>query len=104
MPITVNLLSDKTGEIKSFLEKFYGKCIEMDNDVEKWIYVYNKPLHAADIISAVIDNKDKYHISLCLQVNDGDAYTVTAENHDDVIKGLFCLFYDENTCIENHYI
>jgi len=95
MAIVVNLWSRKTGEIKSFLERFYQKRVNMDEDVEQWIYIYKKPLDAIDIISTLIDNKDKYHISICIQVDKGDVHPVTVENHNDIIKGLLYLFYEE---------
>lgn len=95
MAIIVNLFSNREGEIKRFLERFYEKEINMDNDVDRWIYVYNKPLECVDLISALMDNTDKYKISMCLQVNEGDIHHVTTENHNDIIKGMFCLFYEE---------
>jgi hypothetical protein len=96
MSIEVNLWTNRKGELKRFLERYYCKEIEMDEDVDRWIYVYNKPVEAVDIISAVMDNNDKYQISVCIQVNQGDIHPITAENHNDVIKGIFYLFYKEN--------
>lgn len=95
MAITVSMWSGKTGDIKKFLDKYYGKDGKIDEDVDKWIYVYNKPLEAIDIISAVMDNNDKYSICLCIQVDDGDIHPVTYENHNDIIKGILYLFYEE---------
>lgn len=93
MSLTVYLLSAKNGEIKRFLERYYQKEVYMDEDVTRWIYVYNKPLEAVDIISAVIDNNDQYSISVCIQIDEGDIYHVNQNNHNDVVKGIFCLFY-----------
>lgn len=95
MAIIVNLWSKKEGEIKRFLERYYEKKVNMDDDVEQWIYVYNKPLDAIDMISALMDNNDKYLISLCIQVDGCDVHPVTLENHNDVIKGILCLYYKE---------
>ena len=95
MAIIVNLWSKKEGEIKRFLEKYYDKKVNMDDDVEQWIYVYNKPLEAVDIISTLMDNNDKYEIALCIQVDNCDIHPVTIENHNDIIKGVFCLYYKE---------
>ncbi|OGO81190.1 MAG: hypothetical protein A2Y21_01185 [Clostridiales bacterium GWC2_40_7] len=95
MAITVNLWSRKTGEIKRFLEKYYGKDVYMDEDVDNWIYVYNKPVDAVDIISALIDNNDRFQILIYIQVDEGDIHPITVENHNDVIKGIFYLFYEE---------
>lgn len=95
MAITVNLWSKKEGEIKKFLERYYEKDVNMDDDVEQWIYVYNKPLEAIDMISVLMDNNDKYQISLCIQVDKCDVHPVTVENHNDIIKGILCLYYTE---------
>jgi hypothetical protein len=95
MAVVVNLWSKRTGEIKRFLESYYKKEMNMDEDIDRWIYVYNKPLDSVDIISALMDNNDKYEISMCIQVDTGDIYYITAQNHNDIIKGMFCLFYEE---------
>lgn len=95
MSITVNLWSKKNGEIKRFLEKYYGRQLAMDEDVDQWIYIYRKPVDAVDIISAVMDNNDKYQILMYIQVDDGDIHPVTFENHNDIIKGIFYLFYED---------
>lgn len=95
MAIAVNLWSKRTGEIKRFLENYYEKDIEIDEDVDRWIYVYNKPLDSVDIISVLMDNKDSYDISMCIEVDSGDIHYVTYDNHNDIIKGMFSLFYEE---------
>jgi len=95
MSIVVYLISGINGEIKRFLESFYEKEINMDNDVGKWIYVYNKPIEAVDIMSAVIDNNDNYKISLCIQLGDGDIHHVNKNNCNDIIRGIFELFYEQ---------
>ena len=97
MAISVTLWSQKNGEIKRFLEKFYEKSVRMDEDVNQWIYVYRKPLEAVDMICAIMDNSDKYRISLCIQVDEHDVHPITYENHNDVIKGMFHLFYEDNS-------
>ncbi|AUS95963.1 hypothetical protein CDQ84_02600 [Clostridium thermosuccinogenes] len=95
MAITVNLCSKSNGEIKKFLESYYEKQVNMDEDVGRWMYVYNKPLDAVDIICTVMDNKDKYNITMYIELDSGDVHPVTYENHNDIVKGLFSLFYSE---------
>lgn len=95
MAITVNLWSGKVGEIKRFLERYYQKEVKMDDDVGQWIYIYNNPLDSIDLISVVMDNGDRYQISMCIQVNEADIHPVTFENHNDIIKGILCLFYED---------
>ena len=96
MAIVVNLWSKRTGEIRKFLERYYEKEIDMDEDVEQWAYIYNKPLNAIDIISALVDNSDKYQISLYIQVDRGRLHHITKENHNDIIKDILYLFYEED--------
>jgi hypothetical protein len=98
MPIGISLWSRKKGEIKRFLESYYQKQMSVDEDVGQWIYVYNRPMEAVDIISAVIDNSDNYEICTYIQVDEGDAHPVTSENHNDIIKSIFYLYYEECVC------
>jgi hypothetical protein len=95
MAVVVNLWSKKVGEIKKFLERYYEKEVRMDEDVEQWTYVYNKPLDSIDIISAVMDNSDIFQVAIYIQIDKCDICPVTAENYNDIIKGLLSLFYIE---------
>lgn len=99
--LTVNLWSRKNGEIKRFLESYFEKEIQLDENTGEWIYTYNKPLEAVDMISAVIDNQDKYQIALCIQVDEGQLHHITVENHNAIIKDIFLLYYNEN-CVMYH--
>ncbi|MFZ5988304.1 MAG: hypothetical protein ACOYWZ_14420 [Bacillota bacterium] len=100
MYVTVNLLSKKVGEIKDFLERYYEKELNMDEDVEQWVYIYSKPLEAIDMISTVIDNSDKHRIALFIQVDKGDIHAVTYENCNDIIKALLYLHYKDTGTYE----
>jgi hypothetical protein len=93
--VTLSLWSYNDGELKKFLERYYEKELYLDDDVNKWIYIYNKPLEAVDLISTVIDNKDSYNIGMCIQLDNGDVHPINNENHNDIIKGFFNLFYSE---------
>lgn len=95
MSISVSLWSRKEGEIKRFLQRYYEKDVFLEEDVEKWIYVYNNPLDSVDIISAVVDNNHQYQISMCIQLNDGEPHIITEDNHNDIIKDIFELFYQK---------
>ncbi|HEX3028881.1 MAG TPA: hypothetical protein VHT34_06175 [Clostridia bacterium] len=95
MSIAVSLWSNKVGELKNFLERYYQKDVKMEEDVGQWVYIYSKPLDAIDIISAAIDNNDKYKLGICIQIDKGDLHNITVENHNDVIKGILQLYYKE---------
>jgi hypothetical protein len=96
MSLTVNLWSRKTGELKNFLDSYYDKDIGVNENQGEWACVYMRPLEAVDIISAVMDNSDRYQITILIQVDDGQLHHVTMENHNEVIKDIFLLFYNEN--------
>lgn len=96
MAVEVSLWTWKHGELKKFLERYYQRSMNMEEDVDKWVYVYHKPLDAVDIISAVIDNNDQYQISICIKIDKGDVYPVTPENYNNIIKDMFCLFYKDS--------
>jgi hypothetical protein len=99
--LTVNLWSRKCGEIKRFLECYFDKDMSIDEKTAEWRQDFRRPLEAVDMISAVIDNNDKYQIIMCIQVDEGQLHPITIDNHNDVIKGIFQLFYNENVLTLN---
>lgn len=99
--LTVNMWSRKQGEIKRFLECYYDRQVGVEVETTEWEYCFGKPTEAVDMISALIDNNDKYQISMCIQVNDGQLHHITFDNHNDIIKGIFQLFYNENVMAMN---
>lgn len=95
MPVTVSLQSEKNGEIKKFLERFYEKQIMLDDDVTQWIYIYNKPLDALDIISALADNDDDYELTMHICIDDWKEMKLSQDNHNNIIKSILFLYYEE---------
>lgn len=95
MSLTVNLWSLKEGELKRFLESYYENEIQLLNE-DGWICEYIRPVEAVDIISAAIDNNDKYQIVICIQIDGGQLFHVTPDNMNEIIKDIFLLFYNEN--------
>lgn len=101
MSLTVNLWSRKNKELKRFLESYYDREMDLKESTTEWCCKYRKPLEAVDIISAVMDNNDKFKIIICIQVNEGQLHIVTPENYNEVIKDIFQLFYNENVMSYN---
>jgi hypothetical protein len=95
MSLTVNMWSWREGELKRFLESYYESEVSIADD-NGWICEYARPVEAVDIISAVIDNNDKYQIVLCIQIDGGQLFHVTPDNMNETIKDIFLLFYNEN--------
>ena len=63
MIVTVNLYSNKKGELNNFLSKFYNTNLEIFDSL-KWNKNYSNPIELAEIIGIFIDNIDKYFINM----------------------------------------
>lgn len=101
MNITVNLWARKDGEIKRFLECFYERNIDLSEEIKVWSCEYCKPLESIDIISALMDNIDSFHIKILIQINKGQYHVVTTNNHNEIIRDIFYLFYHEKALAYN---
>ncbi len=88
MHTIINLYSTEKGEIQRFLNKFYAKEVELDNDL-KWEHIFDNPIEVADIIGTFIDNNDKYKINMWLSLDEGTFINVTQNNVDYLIKYLY---------------
>lgn len=88
MNTTVNLYSQKSGEISRFLHTFYNNDISIDNDL-KWENSYSNPIEISDIIGVFIDNNDKYDINMWISLDDNVFINVTSSNSDKIIRYLF---------------
>jgi len=96
MSLTVNLWSRKEGELKRFFRSYYERDVEIADDAGGWFHEYTRPAEAVDIISAVIDNSDRFQLSMYIQLHDGRLYRVTEANHNDVIRDVFMLFCNDS--------
>lgn len=82
---TLNLYSLNEQELLEFLEKFYNKKFE--KSIEK--ISFENPIEMIDMISTLIDNSDKYHISAWINLDEDTFLKVTPSNLDDIIKYLY---------------
>lgn len=88
MKPTINLYSEKKGEIKSFLEAYYSKRQNLENDLF-YKKEFENPIDIIDIISCFIDNNNKFQINLWMSI-DKDVYIcVTDNNIDSLIKYIY---------------
>ena len=88
MSTIVDIYSQTSNEIKSFLDKFYNTNTNLDSDL-KWEVTYNNPTEMADIISAYIDNDEKYNINMWISLDKDFFINVTRHNADKIIRYLF---------------
>lgn len=84
------LFSTNINSIEEFLNKFYNNNTSPNiNIFENYKISFENPIEMSDLISAVIDNNDKYNISIWINL-DKDLYLkVTQNNVNDIIKYLF---------------
>lgn len=91
MKTTVNLYSQRNGEISRFLTNFYNNNdgINVQNDMLKWNNSYDNPIEISDIIGVFVDNNDKYDINMWISLDDNIFINVTSSNSDKIIRYLF---------------
>lgn len=88
MKAIINLYSETSGEIKKFLELFYSKNIDL-NDNLFWENSYDNPIDMIELVSCFIDNKDKFNINIWISLDNGVFINVTDDNLDNIIKYIY---------------
>lgn len=82
---TLNLYCKDPNELSSFLERFYNKKFE--KSIEN--ITFDNPIEMVDLISAIIDNNDKYNISAWINLDEDIFIKISNSNLDDIIKYLY---------------
>ena len=88
MFVSVNLYSEKQGELNNFLSKFYNTNLEIYNDLS-WEKKYNNPIEMAEIIGVFLDNIDDYFINMWICLDKNIYINVNEKNGNDIIKYLY---------------
>ena len=88
MFVSVNLYSEKQGELNNFLSKFYNTNLEIYNDLS-WEKKYNNPIEMAEIIGVFLDNIDDYFINMWICLDKNVYINVNEKNGNDIIKYLY---------------
>lgn len=89
MSTTVNLYSDKVGEIKRFLDVFYNnENLNIENEF-KWEKIFINPVEISDIIGAFIENNDKFKINMWVSFDKNIFINITENNADKIIRYIF---------------
>ena len=86
--VFVNIVSNKKGEIESFLSRFYNTSIDLD-DSFFWKKEYVNPVEISEIIGIYIDNSDDFSISMWICLDSNIYIRVNDENGDELIKYIF---------------
>jgi hypothetical protein len=82
---TLNLYCKDQNELSTFLERFYNKKIE--KSIEN--ITFDNPIEMIDLISAIIDNNDKYNISAWINLDEDIFIKISNSNLNDIIKYLY---------------
>ena len=82
---TLNLYCKDQNELSTFLERFYNKKIE--KSIEN--ITFDNPIEMIDLISAIIDNNDKYNISAWINLDEDIFIKKSNSNLNDIIKYLY---------------
>ncbi len=88
MQATVNLYSNKKGELNNFLSRFYNTNLEIYDNL-RWEKKYANPLELAEIIGIYIDNFDNYNITMWISLDKNVFISISEDNANDVIKYLY---------------
>lgn len=84
----VKLYSENKGEITRFLNEFFDKNLEIENDLE-WQKEFKNPIEIVDIIGAFIENNDIYKINMWISIDKDCFINVTDDNADELIRYLY---------------
>ena len=85
----VNLYSDKSGEIKKFLNLFYDKNNNIEDNSFKWEKSYGNPVEISDIIGTFIENNDKFKINMWVSFDKNVFINITENNADKIIRYIY---------------
>ena len=88
MKVSVNLYSQKNGEINRFLSSFYNTNFDIENSLN-WEKKYANPVELAEIVGVFIDNYDDYVLNMWICLDKNVFVRVTEENADSIIKYLY---------------
>ncbi len=88
MLVSVNLYSQKKGELNRFLSQFYNTNLDMEEHLN-WEKKYANPIELAEIIGTFADNYDDYVLSMWICLDKDVFVRVSEKNADDIIKYLY---------------
>ncbi len=88
MIATVNLYSNKKGELNRFLSSFYNTEFDIENSL-KWEKEYKNPIELAEIVGIFTDNSEDFLVNMWICLDKNVFINVTNDNADQIIKYLY---------------
>ena len=83
----LNLFSENIESLNDFLKKFYNQ--DFDIKETKFEQTFQNPIDMIEIISAIVDNNEKYKIGIWISFDKNVFINITELNIDKVIRYLF---------------
>ena len=91
MNALINFYSEKNGEIKRFLDLYYSKNFEIENNLF-WKKEFQNPIDMIDIISCFIDNNYKFQMNLWISLDKDIYICITDSNLNKIIKYIYEIY------------
>lgn len=85
---SANLFTENKSTLNEFLNKFYGKPINLENNLN-FEKDFENPVDMVELISTLVDNNEKYNISIWITLDKNLYINITEHNLDKVIKYIF---------------
>ena len=85
---SVNLYSINKNDINNFLKFFYDEDLHLENKLKHSLY-FEAPNQMIDLISALIENNEKYKINTWISLDKGIFINVTQYNLDSLIRYIY---------------
>lgn len=84
--ITVTLVTNKQNEIKNFIDKFYNINTDISSKTFRWSCSFLNLIDTIDILSILIDNREKYCIEPFVEIKEGITIKITSDNLETYIR------------------
>ena len=88
MFFSINIYSQKIGEIENFLQSYYDCKIKIENKLF-WNKNFSSPFEIIDMISIFIDNIEKFNINIWVCIDKNIFIHVTEDNINELIKYIY---------------
>ena len=84
------LFSTNIHSVETFLKNFYkDKPLPNVSIFENYKISFENPIEMSDILSAIIDNNDKYSINMWISLDEGLFININDGNADQVIRYIY---------------
>lgn len=86
--VSVSLITNKENELNNFLSSYYEKEMHVATKAFKWCTFYQSPLECLDIVTAAVDNNDKYNVQVLVQLPELEA-VINENNVNAFVKYIY---------------